>query len=171
LKWKRLELFLEAISQLNRANRANRDTNKFFANICYIKPVFDTYTNVSALNKLNNTSWYEDPKNLNDIRAKSSIFISTAKNEPFGLSILESMATGLAIVIPADNAYWDQQLTDGYNCLKYDPDNIKSLVEVLTKLINTPELLANIAKQAQQYAFKYCGSSCYVEIINSIKGE
>jgi hypothetical protein len=55
------------------------------------------------------------------------------------------MVAGLAIVIPADNAYWDQHLTDGFDCVEYDPNNIKSLVQVLTRLIEEPNFLQKIS--------------------------
>lgn len=165
LKWKRVDLFIAAIAQLNNTHK---DASKYFASICYIEPKTDAYIDVTDVGKFDNIRWYADPNNLNDIRASSSVFISTAEHEPFGLSILESMAAGLAIVIPADDAYWDQHLTDGYDCIKYEPNNLDSLVQVLSRLIHNPNLLLKIAKQAQRYAQNYCHLRCYSKIIKCI---
>ncbi|GAW97406.1 MULTISPECIES: glycosyltransferase family 4 protein [Colwellia] len=166
LKWKHIELFIAAITKLNSSYE---DVNKYFASVCYIEPKNDSYLDIADFAKVDNIHWYADPNNLNEIRANSSVFISTAEHEPFGLSILESMAAGLAIVIPADNAYWDQQLTNNYDCLKYSPNNMESLVQVLTRLINDPTLLLNIAQQAKLRVQHYSHRSCYAHILKSIR--
>ncbi|OUR61534.1 hypothetical protein A9Q74_08680 [Colwellia sp. 39_35_sub15_T18] len=165
LRWKRVELFIAAMTELNNKYE---DFDKFFANVCYIEPQTDSYLDVANVNKVDNIHWFPDPNNLNDIRASSSIFISTSENEPFGLSILESMAAGLAVVIPADNAYWDQHLTDGYDCVKYTPNNVKSLVQALTRLINNPTFLLKIAQHAKHSAQQYCHIRCYSKILKCI---
>jgi glycosyltransferase involved in cell wall biosynthesis len=165
LKWKRVELFIAAMTELNSHSK---EKDKYFASVCYIEPTNDAYLDLNRFNKVDNIHWYSDPKNLNDIRAKSSVFISTSENEPFGLSILEAMAAGLAIVIPADNAYWDQHLTDGVNCIKYAPNNTKSLTKALTRLIEDPTLLLKISQQAKHSSLKYCNLRCYSQILKCI---
>ncbi len=165
LRWKRVELFIAAMAKLN-STYDNAD--KYFASVCYIEPQTDAYLDIANLDTVDNIHWYSDPKNLNDIRASSSIFISTSEEEPFGLSILESMTAGLAIVIPADNAYWDQHLTDGYDCVKYDPNNMESLAQALTRLVNDPIFLLKIAQQAQLSAQQYCNLHCYSQILKCI---
>lgn len=165
LRWKHVELFVSAIDKLNNSHK-NR--GKYFASVCYIKPITDAYLNIKELEKADNIHWYADPINLNDIRANSSVFISTAEDEPFGLSILESMAAGLAIVIPADNAYWDQHLTDGYDCIKYAPNNKESLVQALARLVEDPIFLLKIAQQAQRSSEHYNHLHCYSHILKCI---
>ena len=165
LKWKRVELFIAAMVKLNSSYK---DLDKFFASVCYIEPKTDAYIEVANLDKADNIYWYSDPNNLNDIRASSSVYISTAEGEPFGLSILESMAAGLAIVIPADNAYWDQHLTDGFDCVKYDPNKLESLVSALTRLVNEPNFLLKISQQAKLSAQQYCHLRCYSHILKCI---
>jgi len=165
LKWKRVELFIAAMTKLNSHTK---ERGKYFASVCYIKPTTDAYIDLNSFNKVDNIHWYSDPKNLNDIRAESSVFISTSENEPFGLSILEAMAAGLAIVIPADNAYWDQHLTDGVNCIKYTPNNTKSLTKALTRLIEDPTFLLQISQQAKHSSQKYCNLRCYSQILKCI---
>jgi glycosyltransferase involved in cell wall biosynthesis len=165
LRWKRVELFIAAMTKLN-TNVKERD--KYFASVCYIEPSTDAYIDLNSFNKVDNIHWYSDPKNLNDIRAESSVFISTSENEPFGLSILESMAAGLAIVIPADNAYWDQHLIDGFNCIKYAPNNMESLTKALTRLVDDPTLLLQISQQAKHSSQKYCNLRCYSQILKCI---
>lgn len=165
LKWKRLELFVQAMAKLNKKLPKHLP---YQANVCYIEPTGSPEIDLVKLKTVENIKWYVEPNNLNDIRANSSIFISTAEQEPFGLSILESMTAGLAIVIPADNAYWDQQLIDGYNCMKYIPNNIDSLVNTLTKLLRSPKLRSSIAFRAQQSAQNYDHHKCYANIVKKL---
>jgi glycosyltransferase involved in cell wall biosynthesis len=165
LKWKRVELFVSAMSKLNSTHKTQ---DEYFASVCYIAPQNDAYVDIENLDKADNIHWYEDPKNLNEIRANSSVFISTAEDEPFGLSILEAMTAGLAIVIPEDNAYWDQHLTDGFDCIKYDPNNEESLVQALTHLVDNPTFLLKIAQQAQRSSEHYKPLNCYSQILKCI---
>ncbi len=165
LKWKRLELFIDA---LDKVDTIYSNPNKYFAKICYIEPKAEAYLDIAQLKSVDNIHWYQDPDNLNDIRATCSVFISTSEKEPFGLSILEAMVAGLAIVIPADDAYWDQHLTDGYDCIKYNPNDINTLVAALVRLIDNPNLLSKLAQQANETAQYYCHLRCYSTILKSI---
>jgi len=167
-RWKKVELFIAAIAKLNSLHG---NVDKYFASVCYIEPQSDSYLDITNLKSVDNINWYEDPKNLNDIRANSSVFISTAEHEPFGLSILESMTAGLAIVIPADNAYWDQHLVDGHDCVKYSPNNTQSLFKALSRLVDEPALLSKVAKQAKISAQRYCHLHCYSHILKSIPNQ
>jgi glycosyltransferase involved in cell wall biosynthesis len=168
LRWKRIDLFIDAISELNSRYG---NSHEYVANVCYIQPQTDAYLDAEQLaqfKQTNNIQWYRDPRDLNDIRSRSSVFISTSEHEPFGLSILEAMAAGLAIVIPADNAYWDQHLTDGVDCIKFIPNNSESLTKALTRLVDEPEFLLQIAEQAQCTAQQYDHISCYSFILKSL---
>lgn len=169
LKWKHLELFIDAVSKLNNTYEITyKNTNKYSARVCYIQPQSDAYLNIYILNKVNNIYRETDLENSNSNSANSSIFISTSKGKPFGLSILESMATGLVIIIPADNAYWDQHLTDGYDCIKYAPNNRESLSKALARLVNDPTLLLKISHQAKLSAQQYYNLHCYSQILKCI---
>jgi len=164
-KWKRIELFIAAMAELNNIHN---DVNNFFASVCYIKPQTTPYLDITNIDKEDNVHLYSDPINLNDIRANSSVFISTAENEPFGLSILESMTAGLAIVIPEDGAYWDQHLINDHDCVKYVPNDMGSLVNALTRLLENPTLLLKISLQAKISAQYYSHLHCYSTILKCI---
>jgi len=99
LKWKGLETLLTALHKLPIKKRPA-------THICYIKPK-DTQLPISQPpTNLHHVYGYENPANLDQIRASANIFVSTSKNEPFGLSILEALAAGHCVLIPADGAYW-----------------------------------------------------------------
>ena len=91
-----------------------------------------------------------------------------AKNEPFGLSILEAMAAGQCVLIPADGAYWDQVLTNHIDCLKYKPDNPSDLKQKLIMLTNDMPLIAQLGGQAAKVALLYRASKQYKNIVDTL---
>lgn len=152
LKWKGLDTLVEAA-------KAAALTKAVPVNICYIRPIDTCLPVSSAPVLLKHATWHEDPDDLDQIRSQSNIFISTSCNEPFGLSILESLAAGMCVVIPQDGSFWDQQLTHNENCIKYQPENPQSLCDALLYAANDKQTFkrccANATKIAQQYKAEY----------------
>ena len=163
LNWKRLDLFLAAVS------RASRLVGKpVSANICYILPKDSQHVYWLPGPMPRNIKFYQQPENLDEIRASSSIFISSSENEPFGLSVLESMAAGLTVVIPHDDAYWDKELEEGKDCFKYTAGDENSLAHALAKLVKDAELRTYIAKAGQEHAKHYSAKTCYQQICKAL---
>jgi glycosyltransferase involved in cell wall biosynthesis len=161
--WKRLDLFLAAVS------RASRLVGKpVSANVCYILPKESLHMYWLPGPMPSNIKFYQQPENLDEIRASSSIFISSSEKEPFGLSVLESMAAGLAVVIPHDDAYWDKELEEGKDCFKYTAGDENSLAQALAKLVNDAELRTGIGQAGQQHAQRYSAKTCYQKICKAL---
>ncbi len=161
LKWKGLDILIDALSKMSVENRPN-------THICFIKPL-DTLLPISNnLMKIENVKWHEEPDNLDRIRASCNIFISTSQNEPFGLSILEAMASGHCVMIPADNAYWDKTLIHNKNCIKYapqDPDDLRSKIQFLQ---DNPDIIKRIGACSQSVSLKYKAEDLHQPIISAI---
>lgn len=163
LKWKGLDRLIDA-------HKAACLGNKTKTNICYIRPKHSYVEQSIAPITLENTEWFEAPENLDEIRSNSDVFISTSKNEPFGLSILEALASGLLVVIPSDGAYWDSVLTDRLNCVKYDIDDLASLPSVLTEIAYNYHKFETIAHQGVVVAEQYRAEITYRSIVSAILG-
>ncbi|WDD96828.1 glycosyltransferase family 4 protein [Thalassomonas actiniarum] len=154
LKWKGLEFMLSAIKSLPPKDRPQTE-------ICYIKPK-DIKQEISrAPQAIEKVSWYQAPKNLDEIRAGCNIFVSTSIKEPFGLSILEALAAGHCVLIPADGAYWDQVLEHNVNCFKYPPGDSQQLANLIRHVSRDMTLLKRIAGQGQQLAQTYRAEKQY----------
>ena len=163
LKWKGLDVLLGALSIL-RVDERNE------THICFIRPK-DTALEISeAPIRMKSVFWHESPNNLDALRSATNIFVSTSTHEPFGLSILEAMAAGHCIVIPADGAYWDRNLKDGIECIKYQPFNITDLADKLFMLTHNMPIVRRLGDAAAIRAELYRAEICYANIKNSLIG-
>jgi glycosyltransferase involved in cell wall biosynthesis len=161
LKWKGLETLIETLKIIPANSRPE-------SHICYIRPRANNLEMGPNPMLIGGVSWHENPRNLDQIRSECSIFVSTSKNEPFGLSILESMAAGLAIIIPNDGAYWDLVLRDKINCLKYEVEDPRDLALKILYLQQNPETMMKLSSQSKQIAQQYSSDSVYAEIVQSL---
>ena len=161
LRWKGLETLVAALELIAPTERPP-------VQICYIRPRATGLPIGPGPRPLEAVHWHESPPDLDAIRASCNLFVSTSRNEPFGLSILESMAAGLAVLIPRDGAFWDQRLEDGVNCLKYRPDNPQDLALKLQHLKTNPEFASGLGRAAKQLARDYRASQTYRDIVDCL---
>ena len=174
LKWKGLELFLDALNQATELSpfatikRVQSEPPSIQASVCYIRPRASAHACSQPPANTAGLRAYESPGNLDELRAEANIFISTALNEPFGLSILEALAAGLCVVIPADGAYWDQHLYNGKHCLKYRAGDVDDLAKVIMQLHNNMSLAEHIAAQGKLLAQNYRAEKTYRQIVLNV---
>ncbi len=161
LKWKGLDLLVEAL-------RMSESQIQLASTLCYIRPKDIDLPISMAPVEAPNTAWFEDPNNLDEIRAQSSIFVSTSVNEPFGLSILEALAAGLCVVIPQDGAFWDQELIHGVNCIKYKAGDSTSLSNALVTLTHDTHLIALCQQSGLKVAHKFHACHQYREFTETL---
>lgn len=161
LRWKGLDHLVAALQQLP-------DSCDLHSEICFIRPKNIALPQSRAPVNIPNVSWHQQPQDLDQIRARCSLFVSTSTHEPFGLSILESLAAGLCVLIPSDHAYWDTQLTHNVNCIKYTPHCAVSLANAISELLAQPEHLQRIGMAGQRYANRYRAESCYRPIASTL---
>lgn len=162
LTWKGLETLLSALQKLPAKHRPT-------THICYIKPKQTKLPTSQIPENICKVNCYENPNNLDQIRAGANIFVSTSKNEPFGLSILEAMAAGHCIVIPADGAYWDRTLKNNVNCIKYQANNSDDLKQKLLRLQDDIAEVIKLGQQAAKVADSYGAKKQYANIKKAIE--
>jgi glycosyltransferase involved in cell wall biosynthesis len=162
LKWKGLDTLLEALAGIPVEMRPE-------THLCYIRPRNTRLPVTDAPVPVERVSWHEDPEALDTIRASASLFVSTSRGEPFGLSILEALAAGHCVLIPADGAYWDGVLEDGINCIKYAPADANDLARKILNIAGNMKLAARIGENAAQLALGYRARLKYAVIRNSLQ--
>jgi glycosyltransferase involved in cell wall biosynthesis len=161
LKWKGLETLLAALSLLSPDSRPETQ-------ICFIRPQDTKLELGPEPTEMQRVNWHENPSQLDQIRAGCEIFVSTSKNEPFGLSILESLAAGLVIIIPRDNAYWDRHLQDRKDCLKYQPGDAEDLALKILSLKQNPDLRRRLGRRGRLLARLYRAEQVYLPILRCL---
>ncbi len=162
LKWKGLDAFMSAYNALD-------EQPPYEAVVCYIRPK-GTLQEVSAPpTATKNLHVFENPSNLNSLRSHCNIFVSSSTKEPFGLSILEALASGLCVVIPSDGAYWDLHLEDRVNCIKYNPESERGLAEVLHWLGSHMDMAKRVSRRGKRMSFEYEATKQYRHIINDVE--
>ncbi len=163
LKWKGLDVLLAALYRIDNGVRPETC-------ICYIRPKETPLPMSSAPVKMEGIYWHENPRHINVLRSFANIFVSTSKNEPFGLSILEAMAAGHCVLIPADGAYWDRILEDGINCIKYRAGDAEDLAEKLLAISSNMNRIKMLGEAASNIAFDYRAENRYAEIKRTLEG-
>ena len=87
--------------------------------------------------------------------------------EVFGLSLLESFASGKT-VIASNIGGIPEIVKDGFNGLLFEPGNIKDCAEKINKLWNNPSLCREMGKNARNYVEKNFGPEEHYEKLMAI---
>ena len=101
--------------------------------------------NVAFLGRVENQA-------LPSIYASAGIFLTTSLSEGFGLSLLEAMASGCA-VLASDISTHRSLITHGVNGMLYS--SLPDLQKTLTELLSSPTLQEQLGEKARETASSY----------------
>ena len=162
LQWKGLDTLLEALQGMAEKQRPQ-------THICYIRPVDCALPVSQAPIKISGVLWHESPQQLGALRSRANIFVSTSVKEPFGLSILEAMAAGHCLLIPADGAYWDRTLSDNIHCIKYQAGDAADLRAKLLAVSHDLARIIHLGRAAAKIAANYRADKQFASIKNHLE--
>lgn len=92
---------------------------------------------------------------VEDYYAASDIFVFPTQDEPFGLVIMEAMASGIPVII-SKCAGATTLMKDGYDCLLLnDPANSTEIAEKINSLIKDENLRKRMGGNARKTAKEY----------------
>ena len=130
-------------------------------------PLFENLTLEIKNNNLQNNIFLRGSVgNVDQYYKSANIYIHTATYEPFGLVLVEAMASGLPLIALDGKGNRDlfEGKNNGFLILKNDP---KLFVDKIKLLINDVELYSTISNNCIEFS-KQFGIDSYVEKLNSI---
>ncbi|ADN51735.1 glycosyltransferase family 4 protein [Vulcanisaeta distributa] len=91
---------------------------------------------------------------LYSILKVSDLAILPSRYEPFGITILEAMAAGLAVITTRVGGP-DEIVRDWYNGVKVSPNNVDEIINVAKILLSNDELRRGIARNARDSVLRW----------------
>ncbi|MFK9094777.1 glycosyltransferase family 4 protein [Bacillus salipaludis] len=105
---------------------------------------------------------------LLDCYKNALIFVLPSISEPFGITVLEAMASGLPAIISTTTGAEEVV----FNVIKVEPNQPKELAQAITTLLNNPQLRKNLgeegAKEVLQLSWKHIADqtrSLYLQLL------
>jgi len=91
-------------------------------------------------------------RDLPSLYRGATIYVHTCSREPFGLSVLEAMASGLPVVVPRSGGAYE---VAGSAALPFEPGDSDSLAEQLLSLMEDPELYEKMSERSIRRASEF----------------
>jgi glycosyltransferase involved in cell wall biosynthesis len=89
--------------------------------------------------------WHDD---IASVLSSLTLFVSAARSEPFGLAIVEAMATGLPIVAAASEGALEI-IEDGVTGKLVPVDDFERLAEAISNLLDDPDECSRLGRNAK----------------------
>ena len=86
--------------------------------------------------------------NMPGVLSSLTLFVSAARSEPFGLSIVEAMAAGLPVVATASEGA-QEIIDDGHSGKLVPVDDPESLADAINALLDDPLERSRLGRNAQ----------------------
>lgn len=105
--------------------------------------------------------------------AAASIFVMSSRFEPFGIVVIEAMASGLAIASFACPAGPVELLTEEHNALLAPAEDVRTLANRLDELMRDEDLRRRLGRQAREDVRAFTVSRVtdrWVELIEALPG-
>lgn len=114
--------------------------------------------------------YYFDPSRevLSQLYSMSDVFLYTSREEGWGLTPLEAMASGCPVVGTNTGCMLDIG-DNGQNVLLSEPYDVDGLVDNLRKIILTPELSKSIAEKAYECVQQFSWENAALKLKNKLE--
>jgi len=109
---------------------------------------------LGILDRVEFLGWME-PSDLPDFYRSGTIFLHPARVEPYGVSVLEAMASGLPVLGSTATGAAVDRVTPDFNGLLHEPDDVDSLAGQIQRLSDSSELTAEMGRNARQTAERW----------------
>lgn len=109
-------------------------------------------------------------EDLRDRLAASDVFVMASESEGLPVSMLEAMATGLAVVVPAITGI-PEVIRHGENGLLFAPGDSADLAQKLDSIVSDASLRRRLGRKARETALlRFSRDTVYDETLRLICG-
>lgn len=110
------------------------------------------------------------PHNLmSDVYKKSDVLILPAKNEPFGMVVVEALANGMPLLV-SDTCGSKNAVRDGLNGYIFKTDDFDDFVNKLDMITSDRERIINMSRHSDLHAIEYYTKDKWFKTINEFLG-
>ncbi|MCC5977799.1 MAG: glycosyltransferase family 4 protein [Salinarimonas sp.] len=104
---------------------------------------------------------------MGDVYAANDIFVMTARDEPFGMVVVEAMAHGLPVIC-SDSVGGASCITHDENGLIFPSDSLPGLTEELRRLAASPSERAKLGAAARETIAQKCSPIAFARLIEEV---
>lgn len=101
------------------------------------------------------------------VYAASDIFVMTARDEPFGMVVVEAMAHGLPVIC-SDTVGGASCISHGENGLIFPSDDLSALAGELARLAASPAERARLGEAARETIDQKCSPVAFARLIEEV---
>ena len=101
---------------------------------------------------------------------RATVYVHTCSREPFGLSVLEAMGSGLPVVVPDSGGAAEVAADAG---LKFKPGDAEDLADKLLAVMQDPELYERLSAKSIERASAFSWEKAaedYLELYKKVGG-
>lgn len=166
--FKRFEVLIDSMAKIDGKCliMGSIATNSLKESTTYIRKLKRIIDSLKLQNKV--TLFFNPPfKKLQEILSRSKLYVNCTMFEPFGISVVESMASGcVPIVHRSGGSYSDIIDRDKYG---FSFQNTNELAEKVRSLMDDAELCGQFSKRALERAETYSRKKFQEKILNIIE--
>jgi len=105
-------------------------------------------SNLGISDRVEFLGWME-PENLPEFYRSGTVLLHPARVEPYGVSVLEAMASGLPVLASTATGAAVDRITTGVNGLLHEPDEIDTLAGQVQSLLNSIAVVRTMGRNAR----------------------
>ena len=172
--WKGVETFLEAAAEVSRTRPGTRFAvigGPIAGQEAYAAALEARAAALGVADVVRFAGWRYTPDQMPDVyRALDVLVLASAEPEPFGLVLIEAMATGKPVIATRQGGPLEI-VQDGVTGLLVPPRNPRALADAMRALIDDPAAARRMGEAGRRRAVERYGADRYVERIQVIYEE
>jgi glycosyltransferase involved in cell wall biosynthesis len=172
--WKGVDVFLRAVARVRTQGHETRFVvvgGAIEGQKAYARELEGLARNLGLVDVVQFTGWRYEPSDMPDVyRALSLVVLPSLQPEPFGIVLIEAMATGLP-VIATDHGGPREVCVDGETGLLVPPNDPDRLADAMRWMLDHPDRARAMGQAGRRRAEALFDLSQTVRSVEAVYGE